>query len=335
MKKQLLIAAVAATMTSVAIADIAITGNAKYEYFNTQKTSGADTNTANTEVNLKVSGKNGDTTAVVNFEINSHGAGSSDTMDIEDTYMTTKIGDVTIKGGNYASGTSGIMGEIDEGGRASNKVTLSGTVAGVKIYAGNGAAAGTGPTEVTSTMFVGASTTVAGWKLQAKKLDANDEAYGISGDIEGFGIRLETKNAQAANSDVTFGSITKTVGDYALGYAWIDADAAGKVTESDSSIFAVEMSTATAGTADTGVDGVSQFSAKTSIAGNSVTVKAGKVSASAGYQDADFAQIAASRSLAAGSKLALTYTDKDDRSIATSTSQTDTQVFEIDLSVKF
>jgi len=50
------------------------------------------------------------------------------------------------------------------------------------------------------------------------------------------------------------------------------------------------MSTATAGTADTGVDSVHQFSAKTSIAGNAVTVKAGKVGASAGYKDADFTQ---------------------------------------------
>jgi len=75
------------------------------------------------------------------------------------------------------------------------------------------------------------------------------------------------------------------------------------------------MSTATAGTADTGVDSVHQFSAKTSIDGNAVTVKAGKVGASAGYKDADFIQVGASRPLAAGSTLALTYTDKDDRSV--------------------
>jgi hypothetical protein len=34
-------------------------------------------------------------------------------MDIEDLYMTTKIGDVTVKGGNYATGTSAILGEIE------------------------------------------------------------------------------------------------------------------------------------------------------------------------------------------------------------------------------
>jgi len=335
MKKQLLIAAVAATMGTAVIADVSITGNAKYEYFNTQMTSGADTNTANTEVNLLVAGKTGDTSVVANFELNSHGAGSSDTMDIEDLYMKTKVGDVAVKAGNWALGTTALLGEIDEGGRSSNKVDLSTTIAGVKVYAGSDSAAGTGATEVTSAMYAGVVADVSGWTLQAKKLNANDYGYGISGEIEGFGIRFENKNAKAANSDVNFGQITKTVGDFDLAVAYIDADASGLVTESDSSIFAVEMSTATAGTADTGVDSVHQFSAKTSIAGNTVTVKAGTVGASAGYKDADFTQISASRSLAAGSTLALTYTDKDDRSVVTSAADADKQVFEIDLSVKF
>ena len=335
MKKQLLIAAVAATMTSAAMADVSITGNAKFEYFNTQMTSGADTNTANTEVNLGIAGKTGDTSVVANVELNTHGADSTGAVDIEDLYMVTKVGDVEVKGGNYASGTSGIMGEIDEGGRASNKVTLTTYVGDVKLYAGNSAAAGTGPTEVTSAMFAGVSAPVAGWTVQAKKLNANDYAYGISGEIEGFGIRFENKNAKAANSDVNFGHITKTVGDVDLAVAWIDADNTGLVTESDSAIFAVEMSTATAGTADTGVDSVAQLSAKTSIAGNSVTVKSGTVGGSAGYKDADFIQVGASRALAAGSTLALTYTDKDDRSVATGAGDANKQVFEVDLSVKF
>ena len=335
MKKQLLIAAVAATMGTAVIADISIKGNAKYEYFNTQMTSGADTNTANTEVNLLVAGKTGDTSVVANFELNSHGAGSSDTMDIEDLYMKTKVGDVAVKAGNWALGTTALLGEIDEGGRSNNKVDLSTTIAGVKVYAGSSAAAGTGATEVTSAMYAGVVADVSGWTLQAKKLNANDYGYGISGEIEGFGIRFENKNKKAANSDVNFGQITKTVGDFDLAVAYIDADASGLVTESDSSIFAVEMSTATAGTADTGVDSVAQISAKTSIAGNTVTVKAGTVGASAGYKDADFTQISASRSLAAGSTLALTYTDKDDRSVTTSAADADKQVFEIDLSVKF
>jgi len=119
MKKQLLIAAVAATMGTAAIADISLTGNAKFEYFNTE-TATLSTNKTNTEMNLSVKGSKGDTSVVINVEVNGHG---DDQIDIEDMYMTTKIGDVTIKGGDYASGTTGILGEIENGGRANDKVT--------------------------------------------------------------------------------------------------------------------------------------------------------------------------------------------------------------------
>jgi len=324
MKKQLLIAAVAATMTSVAMADISITGNAKYEYFHTETTGASSTNTANTEVNLGIKGKSGDTSVVANLEFNTHGTGAN--MDIEDLYMTTKIGDVTIKAGNYASGTSGILGEIDNGSRANNKVTLSTTVSGVKIYAGNVAAAGTGATSVDGSMFVGVSAKVAGYTVQAKKVNATTNAYGISGDLAGFGIRLEQKDIDGANNDTTFGHITKKFNGVDLAYAWIDADTDGLIGEDDSAIFAVEN----AGQGDSN----SQISASTTMDGTKLTVKAGSIGHSeAGLNDDDYFQLAASRTMASGAKLALTYTDSDNR--ATGDNTNDTQKFEADISIKF
>ena len=320
MKKQLLIAAVAATMTSVAMADISITGNAKYEYFNTSKTGVESSNTANTEVNLGLKGKSGDTTVVANLELNTHGAGTN--MDIEDLYMTTKIADVTIKAGNYASGTSGILGEIDNGGRASNKVTLSTTIQGVKVYAGNSGAAGTGATALDGSMFVGVSAKVAGYTVQAKKVNATTNAYGISGDLAGFGVRLEQKDIDGASNDTTFGHITKKVNGVSLAYAWIDGDTDGLIGEDDSSIFAVEN----AGNGDSN----SQFSASTTVDGTKLTVKAGTVGfKAAGTNDRDYMQLAASRTMASGVSLALTYTDKD------TANTTDEQKFEADISIKF
>ena len=320
MKKQLLIAAVAATMTSVAMADLSITGNAKYEYFNTSKTGVESSNTANTEVNLGLKGKSGDTTVVANLELNTHGAGTN--MDIEDLYMTTKIADVTIKAGNYASGTSGILGEIDNGGRASNKVTLSTTIQGVKVYAGNSGAAGTGATALDGSMFVGVSAKVAGYTVQAKKVNATTNAYGISGDLAGFGIRLEQKDIDGASNDTTFGHITKKVNGVSLAYAWIDSDADALIGEDDSAIFAVEN----AGAGDSN----SQFSASTTVDGTKLTVKAGTVGfKAAGTNDRDYMQLAASRTMASGVSLALTYTDKD------TANTTDEQKFEADISIKF
>jgi hypothetical protein len=309
-------------MTSVAMADISITGNAKFEYFNTEKTGVESSNTANTEVNLGIKGKSGDTSVVANIEINTHGADSSGAIDVEDLYMTTKIADVTIKAGNYASGTSGILGEIDNGGRASNKVTLSTTVQGVDVYLGNSAAAGTGATAVTGSMFVGVKAKVAGYTLQAKKVNATTTAYGISGDVAGFGVRLEAKDIDGADNDTTFGHITKSFEGVDLAYAWISSDADSLIAEDDSAIFAVEN----AGSGDSN----SQFSASTTVDGNKVTVKAGTVGfKAAGTNDRDYMQVSASRSLASGATLALTYTDKD------TANATDEQKFEADISIKF
>jgi hypothetical protein len=352
MKKQLLIAAVAATMGTAAMADLSITGNGKFEYFNSQTGTAASTNTTNTEVNLGFVGKSGDTTVVMNMEFNTHGDVSatdtdtvisafntttgvitSDTtgvngarghMDIEDMYLTTKLGDISVKAGNYASGTSGILGEIDNGGRATNKVTLSTTYGGVDVYVGNsGAVAGAGQTAINNNMFAGASMTIAGVKVQAKKVDEDTDAFGISGDLSGVSYRLEQKSDTAANGDVTFGQVSGSTNGVNLSYAWLDADKANMITEDDSAIFAVESNISTS-------TGNSQISASTSIAGNTVTVKSGSVEKGIdATTDLDYLQIMAVRSLASGATATVTYTDKE------ATSTTDTETLEIDLSVKF
>ena len=346
MKKQLLIAAVAATMGTAAMADLSITGNGKFEYFNSQTGSAASTNTTNTEVNLGFVGKSGDTSVVVNMEFNTHGATSvtdtdtdaadtntgaavntstaNDVMNIEDMYMTTKIGDVSVKAGNYASGTSALLGEIDNGGRATNKVTLSTSMGGADFYMGNSGTAGAGATAINNNMFAGVSMTVAGVKVQAKKVDEDTNAYGVSGDLSGVSYRFEQKSDTAARGDVTFGQVSGSTNGVALTYAYVDADKVDMIAEDDSSIFAVSA----AGGAT--VKGIKQISASGSLAGNSITVKSGSVEGGIdATTDIDFVQVKAVRSLASGATAAITYTDKS------ATATTDTETLEIDLSVKF
>ena len=326
MKKQLLIAAVAATMTSAAFADVSISGDAKYEYKNIEDVNNSTTNTGHTEVNLSVVGKMGDTKVVLNSEYNGAGAAN---FDVEDMYIQTKIGDVTVKAGDYATGTSAILGEIDNGARSTDKVSLSTSVGGAKIAYSTTPGAG-------SSDSVTVSAAVAGFDVAVKEASDSYTAFAISGDVAGFGVRLEQQNSDIANSDVTFGNVTKEVNGITLGYAWISADdSADTVTEDDSSIFAVEMGQASNAGQKTNVNGVSQISAKTSIAGNTVTVKAGTLEAKSGYQDADFTQVDVKRALASGATLALTYTNADTAAIATGTAQTDTSTFEADISVKF
>jgi len=371
MKKQLLAAAIASTVSAAALADISITGNAKYEYFNEQTGTAASTNKANTEVNLSIKGKKGDTSVVANLELNTHGdvsngtvtatsvtatygtnlsdyststtisqrAGS--TLDIEDLYMTTKVGDFTVKAGNYASGTSALLGEIDNGGRATNKVTVSTNVGGANVYFGNGGRGDTGESAVANTaldnnMFAGISMDVAGNTVQFKKVKENSDgtgvdAWGIAGSAAGVSYRLEQKMDSAANGDVTFGEVKTSMSGLDLGYAWIDADKAGKVTEDDSAIFAVEMATS-GGTARTYATGAKQITASTTVDGNKITLKSGSVEKGlSATKDLDYMQIGVSRALASGANAVVTYTSKD--ASASDTSETDT--LEVELNVSF
>ena len=327
MKKQLLIAAVAATMTSAAMADISISGNAKFEYQNVEATGVAiNVNQTNTEVNLKLRGKSGDTTVVMDIAANggaaAAAAGQGGTV-VEDMYLTTKVGDVTVKAGNYATGTSSILGEIDNGPRSNNKVTLTTTLGGATVYVGNAgsSAASTGFTTINNNMFAGVKMDVAGVTVQAKKVSDTVDAFGVSGDMSGVGFRLEQKQGTGSNTDVVFGNVTTDVNGISLGYAWIDADADSLIAEDDSAIFAVEN----AGSGDSN----SQFTASTSVQGNKVTLKAGTVGFKAATLDRDYTQVTVSRPLASGATATVTYTDKE------LTDTTDSQTFEAELSVKF
>jgi len=361
--KKLIAAAVATSVSAIAVADVSITGNAKYEYFNEQTGTAAATNKANTEVNLGIVGKTGDTTVVMNLEFNTHGAvdggtsvttvtttstnsqGDADThvststststvsatnrLDIEDLYMTTKVGDVTVKAGNYASGTSALLGEIDNGGRVTNKVTLSMPVGGATVYVGNDGTAGSGSTALNQNMFAGVSMDIGGQTVQLKQNSPTVDSFGIKGSLAGVNYRYEHKDNDAANSDVKFFEVGTEVNGIKLSYAAIDADQSGLVTEDDSAIFAVEMGSA--GAAKDNADGVSQFTAAGSFEGNNVTFKVGTLdkALTSGTVDQDYYQIGVSRPLASGATATVLYTDKD------ASATTSTETLEVELSVKF
>jgi len=326
MKKQIIAAAVAASVSAVAIADISITGDAKYEYLYTDNSDGTTANQANTEMHINIAGKKGDTSVVLKTEIDSHGASGS-TLDIEDNYLTTKVGDITVKAGNYASGTSGLLGEIDEGGRATNKVTLSTNVGGVKVYAGNtGRETGEGMTALQEDMFAGVVFSAAGNTIELKKNSSTVDSMGIKGSMAGLNYRVEQKNNDTANSDVTFAEVGTTVGGMSISYAMIDADQGDLVGETDSSIFAKEMGNLSGSTED----GTQQVTVSTSLDGNKVTVKAGSIDNAFGAnKDQDWTQVIVSRPLASGATATLTYTDADTSATA------DATTFEVDLSVSF
>jgi hypothetical protein len=326
MKKQIIAAAVAASVSAVAMADISITGDAKYEYLYTDNSDGTTKNEANTEMHINIAGKKGDTSVVLKTEIDTHGEDGTG-LDIEDNYLVTKVGDINVKAGNYASGTTALLGEIDEGGRATNKVTLDTTVGGVKVYAGNtGRTTGDGMTALQEDMFAGVVFSAAGNTIELKKNSSTVDSIGIKGSMGGLNYRVEQKNNDTANSDVTFAEVGTTVGGMSISYAMIDADQGDLVGETDSSIFAKEMGNLSGSTEDA----TQQVTVSTSVDGNKVTVKAGSIDNAYGAgKDQDWTQLIVSRPLASGATATLTYTDADTSSTA------DATTFEVDLSVSF
>jgi len=344
MKKQLIAAAVATSVSAIALADISITGNANYEYFAKENTLGHKSNDADTEVNLKVTGKTGDTTVVANFEVTSStdyavtDSGDDSGFDVEDVYMTTKIGDFNIKAGDFASGTTALAGEIDNGGRALNKVDINTTVGGIKVgYAVASSKDTAGDNSDYSSLgtdsaAVYASTTVNGITLAVKEQSDTYFMWGAKGSVAGVDFRVEELDNDSG-TDALFYEVGSKFGDINVSYAAIDASAASVVTEDDSSIFAREMAASNAGLP--GVDGVSQVTVSTVVDGTTLTAKVGELRGIATKQDAGFSQISAKRKLASGATINVSYDDYETTNVATTAAMTDTQVLEIDLSIAF
>jgi len=338
MKKQLIAAAVAASMSAVAMADISITGDAKFEYDNTD-TAGTSSNSTATEYHLNVTGKSGDTTVVMKFELDTDGAGS---MDLEDNYISTKVGDISVKAGNMASGTGALLGEIDNGGRE-RKATLGYKMGNIDVYAGSSAGAASssdGNKTINNNMYAGVKFNVAGNAIELKKNSDTKDSFGIKGSVSGINYRYEAKD-EDSTGDASYVAVDTTVAGMTVGYAVLDADAASQLTENDSSEFAVSVagtqaaSTYYNATSTQTATGQKQFRIGTTVDGTSITLKSGTIEKGLGAStDLDYSQIQASRKLSSGSTLVVTYNDRDYVASSGGTVSSEENV-EVELNVKF
>jgi hypothetical protein len=318
--KKLIAAAVASSMTAFAMADISITGDAKYEYDLTDN-NGTKTSTANTEAHINFTGKSGDTTFVAKFQLVENATDGD--FDMEDTYISTKVAGIGIKAGNYAGSTSGLAGEIEQGGRSHGKVMMSYKLGDIDLYAGNGGKATSGADGVVdNNMFAGASTTVGGQTIQVKKNNEALDSFGIKGSVGGVNYRYETQDSDT-NGDASYAEISTTMSGVTIQYASLDADKAAGLTETDSAVFALESGNYTHS------DGQDQIAVSTTVDGNKITVKSGTVEKGlSATKDKDYTQLSVSRALASGATAVVTYTDQD-------LEVGDQQNLEIELNVKF
>ncbi len=323
MKKQLLIAAVAATMASVSMADISITGGSKINYTNTDSTTDtSDSNIFKHDIDFTLKGVSGDTTAsmTVSNATTTQTATANSTIVVEDVYIASKIGDVNVKMGQFASSSDSNISD--------------------------------GPSRLAG-RFV-ADTTVGGVKITYVDNNLKGEAIIFSGEVNGVNLshKIANKGAganTAASSDYTDTSISGTFGGVTALYRVKDFDvnssaygdlstwqvsgdvnnlhvfAAGAESDSTAGVFASEGVFG----AMSGLNRYVGAGVKTTIAGNTVTVAfVDKDATSTGAEDS-LTKIVVTRPLASGATFEAVYTDEDMNTGA------DTEKLDLELSVKF
>jgi hypothetical protein len=315
MKKQLLIAAVAATMTSVAFADISLTGSMKVNYKNTD-TNGATVDTVTQEGDLVLTGTNGATKVHVEVSIDggvsSADAGtSSNNMRTEDVWLSTKIGDVAVKTGTWNPADTIFA---DNATRTNGNWILSTPVSGVKI-----SLEGDSETSATTTAISGDIAGVAG---TFKMKTASDELY-LSSDVAGFGVTYAMIDADATDKSAAAFTISKEFNGVTVSYSDVDADTGYTVT-GDTAAFGDATGFMTVG------DDASAIKLATSMGGNKVSARFVSVDGLDANTDVDVNTFTVTRPLANGTTLEVTYTDTDKTG-----STNDKEVLDVELAVKF
>ena len=312
MKKQLLIAAVAATMTSVAMADISIAGSAKanftvVDFEDTQ----VNTNTISREMDLFITGKNGDTTVVMNFANDT----SASSPVAEDSYVATKLGDVAVKVGAWDNGNNALRASA----RTDAHLAASTTLGGVTItYDGYGDAADDS---------VKLAADISGVAVSYKQLPTGED-IDVSTTVGGVKVSYLALNRDTANTDRSVVEVSGSFNGVDIKVAQADADS-GATIEGDTWMGDFEGNTSGAYDLTANQD-VTSISLKTQVAGNTVEFRNSKIDGVSGA-DTSFNKFIVTRPLANGTTFEATYTDLDDKASTT----TDSSTLDLELAVKF
>ena len=236
MKKQLLIAAVAASITSVAMADISISGASKVN---------AKGGTYTMEADVTIKGKSGDTGVVAQISLDDI---TNANNTVEQLYATSTVAGIAVKVGKYKTG-KGELGHA--GGNTANRVSASTSFGGVKLgYSDKSGDAGTD---------VSISGTIAGLALSHKIKDTSTETK-ASGSMGGVSVSAHTKETDGGDTDTSVTLKTEVQG-ISLTYVDTTSDAGTKM---DGFIGKATGTTVLAASA---------IGISTSIAGNKVTLK--------------------------------------------------------------
>jgi hypothetical protein len=267
-------------------------------------------------MDLKIAGKNGDTSVVINFgsiDATTADTTSDGTIAIEDAYVSTNVEGVSIKAGQWDNGDNALRASGRKDGKFSASYTMSGVT--VTYDAAN-----------LSDETVKVAGSISGVAASFKSLP-NGNDVSLSTTVAGVKMSYLALNRDAANTDRAVFEVSGTVGGVTL-------TAAKATTESSDSIdgntWMGDFEDASgAYVLENGQD-VTAVMAKTSYLGNTVQLRRTSVDGLAG-SDTSFTKIIVTRPLGNGTTFEATYTDLDDKNSTT----TDGSTLDLELAVKF
>jgi hypothetical protein len=330
MKKQVIAAAVASTLSVAALADISITGQMKSNYTHTDYDSSMvnDSDIIKTEGDLYVKGSNGDTSVVMNFSIADHITADNSVSTnnaIEDAYMTTKIGDVSLKVGQWDNGNNAMRASTRKAGKLEASTEMGGV--GIKF-------ATTNESDDELTL----STSIGGVSASFKQKNAGED-YAVSGTVAGINASYSVIGSDTANSDKSYVELSTSLGGVGVKYGKAEADSA-VCLDGDTWLGDFEdTSNFTCHTTYNNGDSVWQLNKgqditglelSTTLQGNAVKFRTTSTDDLAGA-DTTYNKVIVTRPLASGTTFELTYTDVSDDAETT----TDYNSLDLELAVKF
>ena len=336
MKKQLLIAAVAATMATASMADISIKGSANIKMAGKDlSTDTFTTQLSSQNMDVDITGSNGATKVIAHLDIdNASSTGGTDTstdggtINVDKLYMTTAIGSVNVKAGDWSS-CVGMVEGVQKCTTTNNSISLSTKVGGYTV----GVSGGMSDDSATNSLAI--SGKVAGFDVKIKESEHTYTDIAVKGDLAigtGTGFYVEHMNRDAADSGATLVAAHTVVNGVTLKAASYEADVTGLASNTGEirplgTSLVGDYHTAHALTLAT-IKDIKGVGANMDIQGNNVNVVVGEYDTAA-LNGLDFADIVVTRKLAAGTTLDMSYGKIDTSATA------DTTNFGAIINVKF
>jgi len=293
MKKQIIAAAVAASMSAVALADVSITGTTKVNWTSDDVAVTGASNKITTEMDLNVVGKSGDTAVHLNLEAkdDSTNAAGADTLDVKNRYLTTKVGDLDVKIGTWYTGDS----NLNDGAPQKERVSLTTGMGPLSVNFQHEADGASGDhNEVTVKAAIGGINV----SYEMENTDSH-KILGLSGDISGVKFDYTDSSSDLATdtNDESGYSLTTDIAGMTVTYQSMESTQ-GTTSDGFFGTF-------------TDLEEADGFGITTNLAGNKVQIRNYNYVANNGATDNTDTKVIVTRSLASGATAEVTYRTGD------------------------